>query len=1009
MKNFSILLLLLFTHVGIAQSTVNNYTIKWVNEKNGLKQLSVRYCVPDNNGFIWIATELGLYRYDGSNLKEINEEKFPSLSKQRITRLGKDYLTGKIYLEVNPESCQYVIENNKIKKVDPKKQMGNIIFTFNDYCFTQSYPLVKKVFENYKTTGFLKEYSSNTFITASLTPNYLYLPQFESLIAFDKKGSIIKFDHHFTRDLVLIQFEENVLALDNGEIILISEGKIVKKKINIDERIQSYLKRKLKSLSDIEVFGSKNNYYLKYKGEIFQIRFNNNTLTTEFLFKSPAEDIASISYLQKENIYLIGTHTQGMAILTPKLFNTILFDERNSNKSINYCYAATTVSDTKWFSSSGWEFDAQNKVAKVDTFLINNMNTRFILPYKNKFYVEAKDNLWNIESKKKDSDFYYPRTLKNRLRGLLSGFTGYTYHKGQLCLTDAYLIYFLNNKTFTTDDALNNKFEGKYINAIGSVNDNLLVLTTKGVYSYSTNSKKLSIVKGLEKVNARYVKVENNTRFWVGCYGEGLFLVDHNKVYKVTDKNIETPTAHAVEEDANGDLWISTNDGLLKTNKKEAIRRILNNQPLDFYKYSKEDGLLTNEFNGGGTHPSLKTNDGIIGFPSMKGFVWFVPTNVPKHLFKGSIVMDKVVVDNKKTIPFVNNCYSFPNEFGVVTFNFSYGYYYNRENLTITYRFDDQKNWTEIKGNSVQLGRHKRGTHKLLLRITTHGFGENKSVIQTFQLDFGERYYETVWFWILVLIGFLSVIYLAYLLGLHFRKKNQQLLERKIDEKTTKLQELIIELEVSKNSVNQSLNEKEVLLKEVHHRVKNNLQLIISMLNIQARRNNYIDIYDFLKKGETRISSMALIHQRLYQSEDSLNKINFQLYLEDLVNSISQTFENSSQKVRITVDTNNVILSLSTAIPLGLIINELVTNSLKYAFPDDRKGSITIQIIPKGLQEYELIVEDNGIGFSNEKKQTKSFGIELINLLALQLEGSVNCDNSVSTKYTIRFKEIELK
>jgi two-component system, sensor histidine kinase PdtaS len=191
----------------------------------------------------------------------------------------------------------------------------------------------------------------------------------------------------------------------------------------------------------------------------------------------------------------------------------------------------------------------------------------------------------------------------------------------------------------------------------------------------------------------------------------------------------------------------------------------------------------------------------------------------------------------------------------------------------------------------------------------------------------------------------------------------------------------------------------------VHHRVKNNLQLINSMLNIQARRNNYEDIYDFLKKGETRINSMALIHQSLYQTEKSLDKINFQPYAKDLAKSISHTFENSLNTIEIDVKAANIVLNLDTAIPLGIIINELLTNALKYAFPENRTGKITIAIIQNKPNEYLLTVEDNGIGFDTKRLENKSFGLELINLLVSQLNGTITFESKKHTKYEITFEE----
>lgn len=997
MKHCYLFILFLST-ICIAQSKTPNYSVKWVNTENGLKQLSVRYCVPDNYGFVWIATELGLYRYDGSNLKEINEAKFPKLNKQRITRLGKDEITGKIYLESNPEGCQYIIDDNKIEKIDSRKYWKNAIFTFNDFCFSDSNPIIKNVYKNDKIKTIIREYTSSIFISACLATNFLYLPQLEHLLIFDKNGLIKKNDCHFSSGLILLQFNETILAADNGKVVLISEGKILKKKIIVDAIFQNYLDRKLTNLSDIEIFGMKNKYFLKYKGEIFQIQFNNNKITTQFLFKNPAEDITSISHLEKENIYLVGTRTKGMAILSPILFNTLQFEERNSNRSINYCYSATPTSDNIWYSASGWNFDWTKGKATKDDFLNDLINTRFILPYKNKFYIQAKKDLWNIDTQKNDYDFIYPKSKKLNL----SGFNGYTYHKGQLLLTNSISIYFLRGKNFITDESLNKKFINKNLNGIYSFNNDLIIPTTKGVYKYILETKKLVVIKGLENVNARYIKPINKQSYWVGCYGEGLFLVDKSNVYKVTDSTIELTTAHAIEEDKVGNLWISTNDGLLKTNKLEALNKILNNQPINCYKYSTEDGLITNEFNGSGTHPSLQTKEGIIGFPSMKGFVWFQPAQVPKHLFTGSIVMDKVLVDNQKNIPFINNSYFIPKEAGVISFNFNFGYYYNRENLTISYRFEGQNNWTKIKGNTLQIPRNKKGTQALIIKIATHGFNAETAVYKSFPLEFEARYYETLTFWSFCAFLFALFLYSAYTIGLKLNKRREEHLKFKIEEKTVELQQSINELDKSNALILISLKEKDILLKEIHHRVKNNLQLVMSLLNIQARDNASISIEDFLEKGQSRIASMVLVHDNLY-SKENIGNVDFQEYCQNLAHNVSSSFGVTTKNITIEVAAEGIFFDIQTAIPLGLIINELVTNALKHAFPNNRKGTIAIGITKSSDAVYEILVEDNGIGATLPLQTKKSMGLELVSLLVLQLKGTFIKENNNGTQYRITF------
>lgn len=993
------LFILSFSFSSNAQTSVNKFTTTWVNEQNGLKQLSVRFCVSSNDGFIWLGTELGLYRYDGNKLLEIKDPKYPSLSKQRITRMGKDNRSGKIYIETSPDKYQYVIDNNKIERLDSRKYWKNGLFTFNDFYYTNSNMLFKNAFRNTNLERYLFEYSANTFLTAAITSNYIYLPQKSGLSLFDNKGLVKKFNLESTTGLVLLQFGETILATDKGKVTAINNGEISTKKINIDYIIESYINRNLINFSDIEIFGSKNNYFIKYKGGIYKIIYENDTLNTKFLFASPTDDITNICHLTKDNLYFIGSRTKGMAILKPNLFNTILFNENNQNKLINYCYSVIPISNKKWYSASGWTFDTNDLKSKVDDFLIDFRNSRFFLLYKNKVYFQAQDNLWNVENYKTDYDFNYPRSKRIQF----AGFSGYTYFKGTLYISNPNGIYYLKDTNFINDENLNLKFNNKSINGIYSINNAIIIPTTKGVYRYIPRTKKLDLIKGLENVNARYIKPINKVSFWVGCYGEGLYIVNKNRVHKVVDKNIVITTAHAIEEDSQGNLWISTNDGLLKTDKKKSISKIYKNKPIECYRFSTENGLLTNEFNGSGTHPSLQTKDGVIGFASMKGFVWFQSQKVSKQLFKGNIVIDKVLTKNKVIAP-IKDRYNLPKEVELISINFSFAYHFNRENLTVAYRFEDQKKWSIINGNTIQIPRYKKGNHKLIIRISTHGFPNNTAVFKTINLNFEAKFFETYWFWILITLLLFAVLYASYRIGIYLSKKREVQLKEKIKEKTAQLQEIVIDLENSQDSLTISLNEKDILLKEIHHRVKNNLQIIMSLLNIQASKVEDISIENFLEKAQSRIASMSLIHQSLYENE-TLDKIDFNVYINQLAINLIHLFGIEDKKIQIEITAKEIYLDLQTSISLGLILNELFTNALKYAFTDFKNAKISVSIETLDNEEFNLIFSDNGNGYLEKNNSKKSLGLELIELLALQLGGSIEKQNSKGTKYFMNFKK----
>jgi PAS domain S-box-containing protein len=203
-----------------------------------------------------------------------------------------------------------------------------------------------------------------------------------------------------------------------------------------------------------------------------------------------------------------------------------------------------------------------------------------------------------------------------------------------------------------------------------------------------------------------------------------------------------------------------------------------------------------------------------------------------------------------------------------------------------------------------------------------------------------------------------------------------------------------------------SLKEKELLLREIHHRVKNSLQLISSLLTLQASEIDDKEITARYKESENRIHTIALIHESLYQSTN-ISNINFGDYVEVLVEDIMNSFEVSTNKIKTTLELENYNLGIETAIPLGLIINELVSNSLKHAFNGYDNGEIKI-ILEKKDETYTLTVEDNGIGLPGGFKfeETSSLGILLINSLVNQLEGELDVEVNGGTLVIINFREL---
>ncbi|HET8686152.1 MAG TPA: sensor histidine kinase, partial [Methanosarcina sp.] len=221
----------------------------------------------------------------------------------------------------------------------------------------------------------------------------------------------------------------------------------------------------------------------------------------------------------------------------------------------------------------------------------------------------------------------------------------------------------------------------------------------------------------------------------------------------------------------------------------------------------------------------------------------------------------------------------------------------------------------------------------------------------------------------------------------------------------------------------------EIRKKEIHHRIKNNLQVISSLLELQAERFSEEEVLEAFRESQNRVATMAIIHEELYRSRNN-ETLDFSEYLQKLTADLLRSYTVRKGDIRMQLDIEETFLGMDTAVPLGIIINELVSNSLKHAFPQGRKGEIRIKLcrfeengenksisnstnnigakssVDKSSQ-YSLVVSDNGLGFPEnlDFRNTGSLGLQLVNILVEQLEGTIELQKGTETTFKILFKE----
>lgn len=253
-----------------------------------------------------------------------------------------------------------------------------------------------------------------------------------------------------------------------------------------------------------------------------------------------------------------------------------------------------------------------------------------------------------------------------------------------------------------------------------------------------------------------------------------------------------------------------------------------------------------------------------------------------------------------------------------------------------------------------------------------------------------------------ILIGLITVMAVVALI-LYINNQQKQKSNKALKDKNKEIQETIAQLKATQISLTAKNTENELLFKEIHHRVKNNLEVVSSLLALQSAKIEDPEIQAAMLSSQNRVQSMGILHQKLYQSEN-LAFIEMKNYFQNLCENVLDSY-NESKRIKVDIDMKEVELDVDTAVPVGLIVNELLTNSLKYAFPNGEKGEIKLSLENIDTENLCLKISDNGIGKSlNIRAKGTGFGTQLVELLTLQIEGKLEEKNENGLVISISFK-----
>jgi two-component sensor histidine kinase/ligand-binding sensor domain-containing protein len=483
---------------------------------------------------------------------------------------------------------------------------------------------------------------------------------------------------------------------------------------------------------------------------------------------------------------------------------------------------------------------------------------------------------------------------------------------------------------------------------------------------------------------------DKNHDLWIATNGQGLFKWEWNKPYGkakienyTNEKGLPSMVLYRIEEDENNHLWIGSDDGLIRFYKSNGESDL----------FTIKDGLSNDEFNRGS---SFKALDGFLYFGGINGVNGFNPNEIPTRTFKEvplhliSLIKYSAEGEQDELISFLNNRrIEFYNSDKLLKIDFTL-LDYSVQRKKYAYRIKGvQNSWISVTNGSISLGELPFGEYTIEIKAQIENESWQKHILEIPILVI-PPFYLTSWFIILSI----SVILLLIIGIFLFRSK-------RLKAQNAKLEKIIIN---RTEDLQKALGDKDILLKELHHRVKNNLQIVTGLLDLQKARMTDKKAIEALNEGKIRLSSIVLIHQNFYRGTN-LETISFKVFLTDLVIAVKQLFENEQRIIDCVIQSDDIPIDINIAIPLGLIVNELLTNSYKYLPPEqsDKKIEINLTILENG--NYEFKYRDNGPGLppTIDFENAQTLGLRLISGLSEQINGNLEYRFEEGSVFVIQF------
>ncbi|OBX22135.1 MULTISPECIES: ligand-binding sensor domain-containing protein [Bizionia] len=998
-----------FYAVGQNDVQVDTLKIKQIGQKEGLIQLNVKALVQDDLDYLWLATEDGLHRYNSADFKVYN--------------------------------------NNPLNSLSIPEDHARDLFIANDTLFIASNS--KGIFGLKLSTGKFIELSKNLEVLNTNT-SYKIRPLGKKALLFSFRNSFMIFDRKNktlkTKNLPKSKIEnyvQDVFALDNENYILATTASGL-----LNYNIKSDVISNFNMLDDSShnaIFIQDSSMYIGT--DIGFYSYDLQTNKTNIIINN---DGVNCFYLGQNNRILIGTDTGSYTYFMQQenLVKHVFVDQNNMS------FTPIEINDIKgdkegnlWFATDGeglFHFNSYREKFKTlklkipDFSASKKISTFQFLPLKDSTLLIGS-TVGIIKYDFKTQTFKQYQNHKDELiYTLIKDFNGTIWAGG---FTTGLLKYNPESDRFLeVKGAKNNISDRDVIQVTPRSKTELLVATWSGglyIYNIETNTFSEFRINNKPLNRARTSFVDSKNNLWLGT-DEGVFRLDKNgHAQKLTaedenNKKLSSNRIFGIAEDSKGNMWFGTSVGLTKLDFKTLKTTIyykqkglpndfiytvivddkddiwlstnygisvLNTNNNTFTNYTQSDGLQNNEFNG---KAGFKDSHESFYFGGIDGINIFQPTTIKTSPFLPKVHIESIELFNTdiNRNDLYSNKMEFKSDENVLTFNYRAINFINSDKVDYAYYMEGfDESWRPItKNKNITYTNLNPGTYTFKVKATNAN-GIWSPHEDTMQLTIVPPWYQTTLFNIIILIILLSSIFGFYYYKTYRLNQEKHLLEKTVTARTKEVQAKNDALnEAYEVSISQRENIK-FLMRELQHRVKNNLQIVSSLLNIQSRHIQDDVAHEALQVAKNRILAIAFVEDALKLDSKTIEIKKFTI---NLCNNILEALGESEQlKFRMQYQIKPFELHNLNTTVYGLILNELITNISKHAFNTFSEDNLVTITCTENNTILTLIVNDNGKGYTENDTKSNSMGLDLVRDMVTQVDGTLNIESHFGTKNII--------